>query len=485
MRRRPRTPVVAAVAGAVLVALAAPVAAQEDYSDPEYREHDQENTFRSRSQARAQLTSPSYLEAFGVVSAQAALERLGRQLNDVRFGRVYGGVGWVPNFATGDPEAYHDVPRRRVQFLARTGAKLSGNLWGAESPGPRPGVVITTGGLASEETYWWAAQALARAGYVVLTYDVQGQGSSETFARPPGEPLPATEGADTFQDNLNFQHAKIDALRFFLSTPQEPYVPLGWSAEEVAAADGNAEHLEWVSPAAGVLDRDNIGIAGHSNGAFASTVIQQCSDEADLWRDLEICGGRSYPIRAVVAWDRLEHSSVPYVPVVPAMDQRADYMWSSSMAPDGPELAERTLTGYLQWREAGLDTMLVTVRGGTHMEWNHIPFINRTEYGQELATYYTVSWFDRHLHPEAAVRRDGFDRLLAGPRAEPERPWSANHLSVRHHSAMTLRRPEHDRAPSGSVAPSVDVIDLRAWAGRSEVGDWEGANADTQGRVLP
>src|SRR5206468_1919255 len=43
-------------------------------------------------------------------------------------------------------------------------------------------VVITTGSVqGSERMYWWLAQDLAERGYVVLTYDVQGQGRSETF----------------------------------------------------------------------------------------------------------------------------------------------------------------------------------------------------------------------------------------------------------------------------------------------------------------
>jgi alpha-beta hydrolase superfamily lysophospholipase len=57
--------------------------------------------------------------------------------------------------------------------------------------GPFPGVVITTGSVqGSERMYWWLAQDLAERGYVVLTYDVQGQGTSTK-----------------------------DAIDFFLSTP--------------------------------------------------------------------------------------------------------------------------------------------------------------------------------------------------------------------------------------------------------------------------
>ena len=53
---------------------------------------------------------------------------------------------------------------------------------GEELHAPFPGVVITEGSVqGSEGMYEWLAQDLAERGYVVLTYDVQGQGTSETF----------------------------------------------------------------------------------------------------------------------------------------------------------------------------------------------------------------------------------------------------------------------------------------------------------------
>ena len=51
-----------------------------------------------------------------------------------------------------------------------------------------PGIVITNGSVqADEQMYWYAAQALAKAGYVVLTFDPQGQGQSDTLGEAPDE----------------------------------------------------------------------------------------------------------------------------------------------------------------------------------------------------------------------------------------------------------------------------------------------------------
>src|SRR3954452_22409572 len=55
-----------------------------------------------------------------------------------------------------------------VLFTARNGATLSGHLWATKAgPAHRPGIIITNGSVqANEQLYWFAAQALAKAGYV-------------------------------------------------------------------------------------------------------------------------------------------------------------------------------------------------------------------------------------------------------------------------------------------------------------------------------
>ena len=128
-----------------------------------------------------------------------------------------------------------------------------------------------------------------------------------------------------FQQEQNFVDGTIDALDFFLSTPARPYSPTGWTPEQVAAAHaaGQDEQVDWTNPCAAHLDRTRLGLAGHSLGARAVTVVQQCSDQAELWRTVPACTGRSFPIHAVVGWDGLNPGD-DVTPVVPGMDQRAD-----------------------------------------------------------------------------------------------------------------------------------------------------------------
>jgi hypothetical protein len=455
--------------------------AADDYSDPEYAKHDMDNYMRARGKQIEQATSSTYTPAFVEAASDSMSRAAQKQANDARYGRVYGGLSpYVPTYGTtGDPEIYFKMPNKRVHFLSRTGAKIQGHIWGATGGHRRPGVVITPGSIqGSDQMYWWAAQALARAGYQVMTFDAQGQGQSETFGHAPGSPAPSAAGVP-FQQEPNFVNGTVDALRFFLSTRSKPYTPVGWSAADVKAARAAAkgEHMNWRNPGAGRLDHDRLGIAGHSLGARAVSVVQQCSDMGTVWRKTAACAGQSFPIKAVVGWDALSSSDV--TPVVPGMDQQADgYFLSPTFAPRAPDPTE-TLGSYQAWRKAGLDTQLLVVRGGTHLEWSHVPYHGpSTRYGTALAAHYTVAWMNRWVRTGRDARAAAYHALTDGLRGKATNPWSANHLSVRYLSAMTVRRP-------GATKPSIDAVDLRRWAGRSRVGDWAGANRDGVGSEMP
>lgn len=455
----------------------------EDYSCADYAEHDLDNYTRARGRQISESTSPEYHRDFAGACADTTTRAVGQQANDIEKGRVYGGVGQATCWwSVGDAPAYFDVGQRRVHFLSRTGAKLQGHIWGTEAPGPRPGVVLTTGSIqASDQMYWWAARELVARGYVVLTFDVQGQGQSETFGHEPGSVAPTFDGVPS-QQAANFVDGTVDALRFFLSTPREPYRPAGWSEADVedAAAAADGEAMDWVNPGWGVLDRDRLGIAGHSLGATAVSAVQQCSDEGNVWRTLDICSGRSFPIRTVVAFDALAGEGVE--PVVPAMSQQADgYFLFPTTSPTPPDPAS-SMGGYQLWHDAGLDVFMYVVRGGTHIEWSQTPYTSATTYGAAMNAYYLGTWLDRWLPAERKVRQAALDALISGPAGDPSNPVSAAYFSTRRYSAMSL----HTGSRAGARdEPYVGIVDLRKWAGRSPVGDWAGSNADRAGRVMP
>jgi hypothetical protein len=468
---------------AALMAVAAiPLArAADDYSDQAYAEHDLDNITRSAGRHMADITRPEWHEATRAATAESYLAALGLQLADLGNGRIHTGLGqWIPGGSVGDPETWNSLPYRRVQFLSRTGAKLSGHVWGSEDEGRRPGIVITTGSIqATEGMYHWIAQLLARAGYTVFTFDVQGQGESEGFGHAPGSPVPTGDGFPAQQD-ANFIDGTVDAIRFFSSTPSAPYRPVGWTDADAAAAEagrGPAEQINWVNPGWAALDRTRIGIAGHSLGASAVSVVQQCSDQGTAWQTVEACHGQSYPIKAVIGYDSL---SSGVTPVVPGMNQQADgYFLNPTPSPQAPN-PQTHLAAHKKWVEAGIDTYSFTVRGGTHLEWSYIPFISMaTAYGRHQIGYYTLAWFDRWLKTSKRDKSDALARLVTGPKAEGiavEAPWRANYMSARYLGGFSLTALNGHRTT---------VEDLRLYGGTSPVGDWAGANADRQGRIAP
>jgi hypothetical protein len=189
------------------------------------------------------------------------------------------------------------------------------------------------------------------------------------------------------------------------------------------------------------------------------------------------CHGQSFPIRTVIGFDALSGSVTP---VVPGMDQEADgYFLNPEPAPQAPD-PHAHLGALNKWTAAGLDTYAFSVRGGTHLEWSYIPFISMaTSYGRHQIGYYTLAWFDRWLSPSSKVRADALQRLLTGPIAQHipvEAPWRANYISARYLGGFRL---------TGAGGKVTQVLDLRTYGGTSAVGDWPGANADRQGRVLP
>ena len=461
----------------LLGGLAAPaVIAGNDYSDQAYADHDFDNTSRSSGRHMADLTRPEWHDATRTATAESYLRALGLQFAELPNGRVKTGLGqWIPGGAVGDPEVWNAMPSRRVQFLTRTGAKLTGHVWGSEGEGKRPGIVITTGSIqATDGMYQWLAQILARAGYQVLTFDVQGQGESEGFGHAPGDKVPTFDGVPAQQQPV-FVDGTVDAIRFLLSTPARPYRPVGWDADHVAAAEagrGPTEQIDWTNPGWGTLDRARLGIAGHSLGASAVSVVQQCSDEGEVWRTTPECHGEAYPIRTVIGFDSPSSSVTP---VVPGMNQQADgYFMNPTPSPQAPD-PKSHLAAHDKWVAAGLDTYSFTVRGGTHLEWSYIPLISMaTTYGRHQIGFYTLAWMDRWLAPTRRVRTSGLNRLLEGPRLRGvpiEGPWTASYFSARYLGAFSL---------GGNT-----VGDLRKYGGASPVGDWAGANADRQGRVAP
>jgi hypothetical protein len=178
-----------------------------------------------------------------------------------------------------------------VVFYDRGCARLSGRVWAPRDGRMQlPAVIIENGSIqAPEPLYWWAAQALVRAGYVVMSFDPRGQGRSDQQT-PDGEQGSNANPA-VFWDGL------VDAIDFFRSSSVQPY------PHNLACAGTYPTAVTAFNPHAGRIDAGRLGLAGHSLGATGVSVVQSYgAPGAEPWPGLL---DRDNPVDVVVAWDSL------------------------------------------------------------------------------------------------------------------------------------------------------------------------------------
>src|SRR4051794_26434574 len=294
----------------VLAMLLAPVAAHAAGPPPgslEYLQRDNQNQADAYGRnTQQQLGNPAYMKALQAEHNDVWLSQLAQQAAaPTRLAITPGNV--FPGWNGGNPlrRGWSGTRGLRVPvaYTNRYGALIRGDVFaplpGARDPythrrlrRPYPGVVITTGSIqGSERMYWWLAEDLAERGYVVLTYDVQGQGTSETFphendqlsALPFCNPFAPPRAVEQFgcpgvpaQQPSNFIFGTRDALSFFLSTPSKRY-----HNKNAGGAQVNSFNPYWrlfnrskdkrsVTRGRGT----RVAIIGHSLGAAAVSYVQ-------------------------------------------------------------------------------------------------------------------------------------------------------------------------------------------------------------------
>lgn len=351
-----------------------------------------------------------------------------------------------------------------ILWTARSGATISGHVWATRSgPAKKPGIVITNGSVqAPEQLYWPQAAALAKAGYVVLTWDPQTQGYSDT----PGEAPTATENA-TPQSEGAFTNGTVDALDFFLSTPSHRFRPrnsatmpnvshAGKQARRVKAGLDAAYNPLWAR-----VDPRRIGIAGHSLGALAVSKVASADRR----------------VKAVVAWDQLKTSDsimgasgTPIPPRIPALSMSGDYgigspggaagvnpkPYTSQPDPQGANAASHAFS------KKGLPTGQINTRGGTHFDYSFIPnpAFGATYRGIDQVTWYTIAWFQKYLkHASNADRlllTNRWQRDTEEGRVDPDH--DANVYSRYLRSRIDIRRSDRSRALCEDVRKGCGIL---------------------------
>ncbi|MHB8594486.1 MAG: alpha/beta hydrolase family protein, partial [Acidimicrobiales bacterium] len=353
---------------------------------------------------RDQIDSPAFgyassSQLAGLYAAQAT-----QQVGDLP-GHIHGGLTTlVPGAQVADPfrtlslwEANTGGSATPVAFTSLDGAQLRGHVFMppksvSEPTNGYPGVVITDGSVQGyENLYYWAAEGLAQAGYMVMTYDVQGQGDSDLL---PSNCTPSAAEIQSgslctgvpYQQNYNFYQGAEDSLDFFLSNASSPF---GGS----------------YNPDAAQLNPDEVGIAGHSLGAAAVSEVGQCDKR----------------VKTIVAWDDLSAISGCAGVTIPAGDRSSaqlhapalaltnDYLFNPEPQTSVPDPHAKD-AGYLQLKTAGIDTEEVALRGATHLTYTYVPYVlPASELAERMAFYYTLAWLDQYLKGDPS----GYTRLTA------------------------------------------------------------------------
>ena len=353
---------------------------------PEWQQRDAVNQYCAGLRNRDQLASPAY--GFGNLTQGATLyaEQTVEQASSPTTPK--GGITTlVPGSKSADAfrtiKRWTEAGRGRVApvaFKALNGSTLREHVFAPPASVPRPkdgypGIVITDGSVqAYEELYYWAAEDLAEAGYLVMTYDVQGQGDSDLF----GSDCPGACSGVPYQQSYNFYQGAEDSLGFFLSG-KNPY--------------------------ADALDSSRVGLAGHSLGAAAVSHVGQCDSR----------------VKTIVAWDNLSaitDCGGVVIPKqyrqkklinVPALGMTNDYMFNTTVATTAPDPEAKT-AGFTQVAKAGVPAQIIALRGATHLTYSYIPLVfQANQLGEQMASYYTKAWFDLFLRGD----RTGLTRLTA------------------------------------------------------------------------
>lgn len=197
------------IAAAAISLVAASGASAQGYDETQ-------NWLGAYGQTQKDWSDPE--ETAGVVALSA--ENLSRSLQEpdklASRNPVYQHHTWP--FA-GDPDratwAGQKIP---LEFACPSGIKLDGTVWAPSAAmlaasgfsAPLPGVVINEGFMGTQPMYYWAAQGLAEAGYMVLTFDTPGQGSSQSGNC--GEAALKT-AVDFFTSNQNPLRSQLDVNR--------------------------------------------------------------------------------------------------------------------------------------------------------------------------------------------------------------------------------------------------------------------------------
>jgi hypothetical protein len=333
----------------------------------------------------------------------------------------------------------------RESIVDSRGLTLSATLWlpgaalqpGCPGPGADPGdcatlshakgkdrtlpaVVISDGIASAQDSYFWLAMSLARAGDIVLTYDPAGQGGSQGSAADLFTPsVPNCEFGGACRDLQ-------DVVRWLVGDPITPVVDLSTTTPLLAqtgttppASSGSGSSSSnpdihnpayepagsnIVDPALAEINPAKVAVVGHSMGALSLLNYLWYQGNGGKGAD----GNPLPPLATGIALSGAATTTA----VVPIQFQTSDYDGSPTLI--GPGVGGVDLGGdgsgigyaemkplYDQLRTSGpgLGALsLIVLEGGVHTDFIDTPFITRTPWSLAVSAHYATAWMDCFLN---------------------------------------------------------------------------------------
>jgi pimeloyl-ACP methyl ester carboxylesterase len=323
-----------------------------------------------------------------------------------------------------------------VAYRNRYGARISAHVWAPRAGvgrAPYPAVVMVNGSGDSEEEYWSFGEDLAEHGYVVLTFDPQGAGRSDTapaakYCDPKGswrkpQEMGVTEHGSCAGENGDEVSATtgevpgVAALVVGGHTGQQGTLDVQALYEKLepnfvfGALDAHDFLVSRSSPVHASVDRRRIAVMGHSLGAYAAALTAN--------------GDPKHRFVAGIALDSYAHFAHGVAPRVPTMYLQSEQELFSGprLAPPPPTSLHATRADYRRFERARLPVLYAVLAGSTHQEFAYVgpeAHLPASAAGQRVATYFALAWLDRWLKGSAAA-----DRRLLAPRYDGSADASA------------------------------------------------------------
>ncbi|CAB4715249.1 unannotated protein [freshwater metagenome] len=310
----------------------------------------------------------------------------------------------------------------------RYGATISGRLYGPRTGrGPFPTVVMVSGAGVAKELYHWVGEDLAEHGYVVLTFDPQGQGASDADPAPeycePGEWQRPQElglieqgscaGQDPADSAVTSTTEQVQFIAEARAGRVDPETIAGtYRALAPRFIFGAFDAASWLLSAAdpwrGMVDAGRLGVVGHSLGSYAANMVGN--------------GDPRHRFRAAVAMDAFYADDLGVRPRVPTLMMQSEQETligphlEVPTDPRSPTTLHPTRATWQAFRRSDVDAGFLVPAASNHQDFTDsaqpASFL-----GQRTASLAMTAWLDRYVagRPRALAR---LVAPVAGPSAD-------------------------------------------------------------------